>query len=96
MARCFRPHHLVALALAGAGCAGDPALNRVQDGAKSDASWFVSVSAAEGFAPECKTIDAGDTVEWENLDPGVPANVTSLDEPPEHCDWAGRASSTRP
>lgn len=64
-------------------CAGDPAANWVQDGAGSAPNAFVSKSAAEGFAPECKAIAPGDTVQWENADPELPANITSTTEPPE-------------
>lgn len=64
-------------------CAGDPSLNTVQDGSKQAPSWFVAKSAVDGFAPECMVIGEGDTVQWQNLDENIPANVTSLEEPPE-------------
>jgi len=63
-------------------CAPDTE-NRVQWASDEVPSWFVSVSTEDGFVPECKAIDAGDTVEWENQVPDVPANVTSMEEPPE-------------
>lgn len=61
----------------------DVADNRVQFSASESPSWFVGVSPADGFAPDCKTVDPGDTVQWTNEDPEVPANVTSLGEPVE-------------
>lgn len=64
------------------GCGSDPEANRVQDPSKAAPSWFVSVSAADGFVPACKVIGRGDTVQWENQSPLLPANVTSVDEPP--------------
>jgi plastocyanin len=62
---------------------GDGSGDIVQESSAADPSWFVSVSATDGFIAECKTIGAGDTVEWENMTPQVPANVTSLGEPVE-------------
>jgi plastocyanin len=56
--------------------------NLVQDSARATPTWFVN-AGAEGFAPECKAVPNGDTVQWENEQPEVPTNVTSLDEPPE-------------
>jgi plastocyanin len=74
-----------ALALLGLiGCGRpDAPDNQVQFSSTAQPSWFVSVSAESGFVPECKTVDVGDTVQWENQDPDIPANVTSLDEPPQ-------------
>ena len=53
----------------------------VQFSSSEPPSWFVGVSVAAGFAPECKAIGLGDTVQWTNEEPDVPANVTSLGEP---------------
>ena len=64
-------------------CQGDPTLNQVQESAREAASWFVDVSAADGFLPDCKAIPRGDTVQWTHLDPAVPANVTSIGQPKE-------------
>ena len=68
----FKPTILLVLI---AGCA-QPGGNGVQDPSNQSPSWFVSVSAADGFSPECKAIDAQDTVQWQNQDPSIPANVT--------------------
>lgn len=38
---------------------------------------------AEGLSVPCLVVEAGQTVEWRNLDANVPANVTSLGEPAE-------------
>lgn len=56
--------------------------NRVDAGSSDAPSWFVDVTAT-GFVPECKAISVGDTVEWTNTSPEIPANVTSLTEPAE-------------
>ena len=74
----------VAILLALAACDDDDGPdNRVQDSSDAVPTWFVSVSVADGFVPDCEAIPTGDTVQWENLDPDVPANVTSLEDPPE-------------
>lgn len=67
-----------------AGCVGVTADDDVvQFSADASPSWFVSLSVQGGFAPECKAIDAGDTVQWTNEDPEIPGDVTSLSTPPE-------------
>ena len=84
------------------GCAAPVGDNLVQDPSEAAPGWFVSI-AADGFVPSCKAIDAGDTVQWENKQPNVPANVTSLEEPlelyspnmqGEYVTWAHTFAST--
>jgi plastocyanin len=74
---------LMCLLLLAVGCEGDASLNEVQGSAKVDASWFVSKSAEAGFVSDCKVVSVGDTVQWTNADVGIPADVTSPEEPLE-------------
>jgi plastocyanin len=65
-----------------ASCAIDEE-NRVQFGSDQTPSYFVAIDPADGFVPACLAIDTDRTVQWENAEPSVPANVTSVEEPPE-------------
>lgn len=58
-------------------CATKPDLPTVQESAPAEVAAKVEIGS-EGIGTPCLVIDVGETVEWRNLNPGVPANVTGL------------------
>ena len=76
----IRPLMLIPLLL---GACSTDGVDLVQTSSDQNPSFFVNVDPAEGFVPGCLAVAKGRTVRWENLSPLVPANVTSVEEPPE-------------